>query len=198
VGRAFRALYLVNKRDRRTLWLTQRRTIPPHLYQTQNQALCDALAQHPTLNQPGALVLSYFSIRQEPDLSSLLSLPNLRWGFPRVVGEDLCWHEWRSGDALIPGSFNIPEPAATAPRVLPKDVDLMLVPCLGADRRGYRLGYGGGYYDRLLANPAWQSVKTLGVTFGAFLMDRLDMDPWDLPLQEICTEQGCFPARVTG
>ncbi len=185
----------MNKRDRRTLWLTQRRTLPPHLYQTQNQALCAALAQHPTLHQPGALVLSYFSIRQEPDLSPLLLLPNLRWGFPRVVGEDLWWHEWRSGQPLIPGAFSIPEPAATAPRIVPNAVDLMLVPCLGADRQGYRLGYGGGYYDRLLASADWQAVKTLGVTFESFLIDRLEVDSWDLPLQGICTEQGCFSVR---
>jgi 5-formyltetrahydrofolate cyclo-ligase len=68
-------------------------------------------------------------------------------------------------------------------------VDLLLVPMLGGDRRGYRLGYGAGYYDRLQADPAWATVPSLGICFGAELVERLPVDSWDRPLNGVCTEQ---------
>jgi 5-formyltetrahydrofolate cyclo-ligase len=184
------ATFNLAKPERRRDWLQQRRSILPADHAAKSQALCQQLLQHPGFKTPDAVVLSYFSIRQEPDLLPLMAqMPKVRWGFPRIEGEILHWHEWRLGQPLNQGAFNIPEPPSTNPVLCPDHVTLMLVPCVGADRQGFRLGYGGGYYDRLLADPHWQNVVTVGIVFEEFVIDRLQTDPWDRALQWVCSDQ---------
>jgi 5-formyltetrahydrofolate cyclo-ligase len=184
------ATFNLAKPERRRDWLQQRRSILPADHAAKSQALCQQLLQHPGFKTPDAVVLSYFSIRQEPDLLPLMAqMPKVRWGFPRIEGEILHWHEWRLGQPLNQGAFNIPEPPSTNPVLCPDHVTLMLVPCVGADRQGFRLGYGGGYYDRLLADPCWQNVVTVGIVFEEFVIDRLQTDPWDRALQWVCSDQ---------
>lgn len=135
--------------------------------------------------------LAYFSSRQEPDLSPLFG-DGRRWGFPRCVEKSLLWHAWKPGEALSQGMFGIFEPHAALALLEPQQVDLLLVPCVGCDRLGYRLGYGGGYYDRLLASPDWQNKPTIGIVFDFAFLPQLPVDAWDKPLDAICTEQGIF------
>jgi 5-formyltetrahydrofolate cyclo-ligase len=184
------ATFNLAKKELRRDWLEQRRSISPRDHAAKSQALCQQLQQHPGFKTPDAVVLSYFSIRQEPDLSPLMAqMPQVRWGFPRIEGNALHWHEWQLGQPLNQGAFNIPEPPNTNPIISPNRVTLMLVPCVGADRQGFRLGYGGGYYDRLLADPSWQNGVTVGIVFEEFVIDRLQTDPWDRPLQWVCSDQ---------
>jgi 5-formyltetrahydrofolate cyclo-ligase len=77
----------------------------------------------------------------------------------------------------------------------PDRVDLMLVPAVALDRQGYRLGYGGGYYDRLRANPLWGNIPTIGIAFDFAYIEALPIDPWDLQLDAVCTELGYISCR---
>ena len=61
---------------------------------------------------------------------------------------------------------------------------------MACDRHGNRLGYGGGYYDRLLSQPQWQNIVTIGIIFDFAHVDRLETQPWDQTLNYICTESG--------
>ncbi len=141
----------------------------------------------------GQTILAYFSIRQEPDLTRLwtdVTGLDLRFGFPRCEAEStLKWHPWQPGEPLVSGAFGILEPPATTPTLQAEEVDWMLVPCVGCDRQGYRLGYGGGFYDRLLAKPEWQRVRTIGITFNLSIMENFVPETWDQPLSYICTEK---------
>lgn len=56
------------------------------------------------------------------------------------------------------------------------------------DRVGYRLGYSGGYYDRLLSAPIWAKIPTLGIVFDFAFVEQLPIDPWDYPLWGVCCE----------
>jgi len=56
--------------------------------------------------------------------------------------------------------------------------------------RRYRLGYGGGYYDRLLSSEEWASKPTIGIVFEFACLPELPIEPWDKPLQDVCTETG--------
>lgn len=135
-------------------------------------------------------ILAYFSFRQEPDLSPLFIHPHHQWGFPRCVGKSLVWHRYCAGDPLTRGAFGITEPSADAPLLSPEAVDLILVPAVACDRRGYRLGYGGGFYDRFLSQSAWADKPTIGIIFDFAFVPELPIEPWDRPLHGVCTERG--------
>jgi 5-formyltetrahydrofolate cyclo-ligase len=92
------------------------------------------------------------------------------------------------GDELIEGPMKIMQPLSAAAEVLP---DILLVPLLAFDRRGYRLGYGGGYYDRALAFlRAQKKVMAIGLAFAGQKVDHVPTEPHDAPLDAILTEEG--------
>lgn len=140
--------------------------------------------------QQAKTILAYFSFRQEPDLSSLFTQTKYRWGFPRCVGQSLVWHHWTPKDSLQISAYGIHEPLPDAPTIDPATVDLILVPSVACDRQGYRLGYGGGYYDRLLSSPEWCNKSTIGVIFDFAYLPQLPTQPWDQPLHAVYTESG--------
>lgn len=86
---------------------------------------------------------------------------------------------------LEPDHMGIPTPLERCPTVPREDIDLILVPAMCYDRQGYRLGQGGGYYDRYLAD--YKGV-TLGLCRDALLQDKLPTQPHDLPVQVLLTE----------
>jgi 5-formyltetrahydrofolate cyclo-ligase len=168
--------------------LADRRSLPPDQWQAKSQRICQHLQ---TFLGEARTILAYSSYRQEPDLSSLITAtPTIIWGMPRCVGPTLCWHHYDRDWPLQVGAYGILEPSDRAPRIHPGQVDLLIVPCVAGDRAGYRLGYGGGFYDRLLADPAWQNIPTIGVTFDLGYVQALPIDPWDQPLGRVCTEYG--------
>jgi 5-formyltetrahydrofolate cyclo-ligase len=95
---------------------------------------------------------------------------------------------------LVPATLGIPEPDPSTPTVDPAALDWVLVPGLGFDRDGFRLGRGGGYYDRLLATlpphiPCWS------IAFDCQLVDALPRDPHDQPVHGIETPAATIPGR---
>lgn len=181
---------------RRTL-LKQRQHLSPQIWREKSDRLCTLLQASPWL-QDAQTILAYFSIRQEPDLSLLFAGEwgrSRRWGFPRCVEQQLLWHGWSPDDdrPLQSGAFGILEPHPDAPTLMPEEVDLLLVPAVGCNRRGYRLGYGGGFYDRLFSLPEWRSKPAIGVVFDFALVDELAIDAWDQPLFAVATESGVWP-----
>ncbi|MEG3435772.1 5-formyltetrahydrofolate cyclo-ligase [Pannus brasiliensis CCIBt3594] len=166
--------------------IAARRSIPIERWEHDSERLRENLRAL-ALFQRAKTILGYFSYRQEPDLSSLFTLHH-RWGLSRCAGDSLSWHCWTPGDPLELNRYGIYEPMAIAPEILPAEVDLLLIPAVACDRRGYRLGYGGGYFDRVLARPEWRDIPTIGILFEGFYLEELPIDPWDKPLQGICTE----------
>ncbi|MFM6253045.1 MAG: 5-formyltetrahydrofolate cyclo-ligase, partial [Dolichospermum sp.] len=95
---------------------------------------------------------------------------------------------WQPHDTIHTGAYGIKEPHHEAPIIEIEEVDLILVPCVGCDVQGYRLGYGGGYYDRLLNSPGWDRKLTMGVVFDFAYLSQLPVDSWDKPLERVITE----------
>lgn len=87
---------------------------------------------------------------------------------------------------LQPGAYGIPEPPADLPIIPPEQIDLCLAPCLAADRNGFRLGYGGGYYDRFFARMS--GVRAALCAADRLLEEPLPQEPTDLPCHLIFTE----------
>lgn len=174
---------------RRSL-LKQRQALSVGEWRDQSDRLCTHL-QSSSAFASASMILTYFSFRQEPDLSSLWGDRSF-WGVPRCVGTNLVWHRWRPEDPLQSGAYGILEPHPESRLIDPEEVDLILVPAVACDDRGYRLGYGGGYYDRLFSLPPWAEKKAIGIVFEFARLPTLPVDPWDKPLHAICTEAGYF------
>ncbi len=131
----------------------------------------------------------YFSIRNEPDLTWLyevLTSKGIILSLPMVIYKEapLQFVRWRPGDPLVKESYGIPVPQQKEEIPLPEAV---LVPCLGFSSNRYRLGYGGGYFDRTLEqNPR---PHTIGIAY-SFLQRDFPVQKYDIPMDCIITEKG--------
>ena len=105
---------------------------------------------------------------------------------PTITAGELEPRTYVPGDALRPTSFGAMEPAGGAP-VAPADLDVVLVPAVAFDERGMRVGYGGGFYDRLLSRTR-ESTARIGMCFDAQLVDAVPAGRFDLPVDRIVTE----------
>jgi 5-formyltetrahydrofolate cyclo-ligase len=140
----------------------------------------------------GPVALSgYLPIRSEPDPLPVMAAHPGPVGVPQVVepGQPLRFLRWHSGAVLVAGPFGVmvPEGAeALVPRAL-------IVPMLAWDRRGHRLGYGGGFYDRTLAAlRAAGPVLAVGFAYAAQEVDAVPADPTDARLDALACEDGAI------
>jgi 5-formyltetrahydrofolate cyclo-ligase len=188
----------MNKPELRRKLLEERRMLTQQEWKEKSDRISAQLLDFP-LFQEAQTILAYFSFRQEPDLSHLYDQKYQKtWGFPRCVEKNLVWHLWQLGDTLKTGIHGISEPNIQSLVVKPEEVDLILIPCVGCDAFGYRLGYGGGYYDRLLSSPQWKDLPTIGITFEFAYLPSLPIESWDQPLNYICTDTGIIKSREQG
>jgi 5-formyltetrahydrofolate cyclo-ligase len=102
---------------------------------------------------------------------------------------------WVPGIAQHRNAFGIDEPAEARRRASAVHLDVVVLPVVGFDRRGNRLGMGAGYYDRVLRrrlDPArrWRRPRLVGVAFACQELDAIAASPWDVPLDLIVTERG--------
>jgi len=130
----------------------------------------------------------FWPTRAEPDLAALVGRwlhgrPSRRASLPVIEGELLSFAPWSPGAKLVRGPFDVQVPD-TAERIEPQ---LLLIPCVGIDLLRYRLGYGGGYYDRTLAVLSPRPI-TAGVGFDCARIDTIDPKPHDLRLDVAMTE----------
>jgi len=134
----------------------------------------------------------FWPIRGEPDLRTIVADwleegPHRAAALPVVSGDALVFHAWAREAPMRAGDFGIPVPAHGRP-VQP---DALLIPCVGFDARRYRLGYGGGYYDRTLARMVpWPLV--VGVAFECARLETIDPRVHDMQLDAVLTESGAF------
>ncbi|WP_164730368.1 5-formyltetrahydrofolate cyclo-ligase [Pelagibacterium montanilacus] len=141
--------------------------------------------------EPDDIVAAYWPIRDEIDCKPLLTRlmdSGQPVCLPVVVGEDdpLELRLWEPGQPLYPSGFGTLAPAETAPLVEP---DVVVIPLLGFDRLGTRLGYGKGYYDRTLAAMR-KSPLLVGYAYAAQELEFIPREEHDLPLNILVCESG--------
>jgi 5-formyltetrahydrofolate cyclo-ligase len=147
---------------------------------------------------PGAVVSAYWPLDGELDPRPLMEELARRGhplALPRLDGDDrpLALHRWQPGDPLIPGAFQLEEPDASLPAAAP---DVLLVPLVGFDREGYRLGYGKGYYDRTLrALRAQKPILAIGLAYAVQRIESLPRHEGDEPLDLVATEERLYDFR---
>lgn len=130
---------------------------------------------------------AFWPIGSEVDLRPAISAhPDWLWFFPRVASTDPPRLVWGT-EPLEPGGWGLQEPVL-AQHFLPP-VQLLLVPGLAFDDAGYRMGYGRGFYDALLAKVP-DDLLTMGVAFEAQLHRTVPVEPHDWPVQALLSERG--------
>jgi 5-formyltetrahydrofolate cyclo-ligase len=146
----------------------------------------------------GLIVSGFMSLKSEINplpLLRRLAGQGARLALPVVAGRGrpLIMREWNWGEPLSPGIWGIREPAPEAAEVEP---DVLLVPLLAFDRAGYRLGYGGGYYDRTIAQlRARKPVIAVGLAFAALEVSAVPATPRDARLDLVLTEREVIDLR---
>lgn len=99
----------------------------------------------------------------------------------------LDFHLWTPETPMAPGQYGIPEPQGT-PAVTP---DVLLIPCVGVDRARFRMGYGGGYYDRTLA-AMFPRPRAIGIAYADTVVDSIAPEAHDIALDAVVTETGTW------
>ncbi len=132
------------------------------------------------------VIQTYLPMRSEVDLTPLLEEhPLKQWVIPRILPEGRMAFQSYDPERLVRHPFGMLEPAPDLPTVAPGSIGLALVPGLAFDRHGWRLGYGGGFFDRFLSQ--FKGVS-LGVTFNVLFLDSLPHDTHDIPIKYVVTE----------
>ncbi len=146
----------------------------------------------------GVAVSVYWPMRQEMDVRPLLAeLDRLgcRVGLPVVMGKGkpLVFRHWQPGMVLKSGAFGLSEPGPDAPEMTPR---VVFAPLLAFDRRGNRIGWGAGFYDRTLAGLRAQGpVTAVGIAYAAQEVAQVPADAHDQPLDWVATEREVVKLR---
>ena len=140
--------------------------------------------------EPDWIVAGYWPIRDEFDCRPIL-VRLMDSGQPVCLpvtegDQPLTMRLWQDGEALYPSGFGTLAPIETAPVVEP---DIMLIPLLGFDSTGTRLGYGKGHYDRTIVRMT-KKPQLIGLAFAAQEFKQLPREAHDIPLDAIITETG--------
>lgn len=179
------------RKQQRKQLIAARETLSEKTHQQWSQAISDLLKQgFPKLQNMNIGI--YWPFRGEYDPRSTAQYfmqHGATLALPEVVSKDepLCFREWSPDTPLKMGAYGIPVPVeAKAVRV-----DAIIVPMVGFDQHGYRLGYGSGYFDRTLATYQPQPL-TIGIAFEIQRLENVYAQPHDIAMHYIVTESGIF------
>ena len=189
----------IDKVAARALLKQKRRTLTDSYLTESNSKICEHLLRE-ILAHVADTVLTFSPIGNEPDLDPLareLMARDIAVAFPVSCTNDTHLEFFTVSDLseLRDGAYGIKEPSQNAPRAVCTRRTVCIVPALSFDKRGMRIGYGKGYYDRFLSEFEGLSI---GVVFSEMLSDTVPHDEHDIPVDMIITEGGVIlPHEIT-
>jgi 5-formyltetrahydrofolate cyclo-ligase len=175
---------------------TIRGLIPISACEKRSAQICQRVLNLPELSN-AKTVMGYVAMNREADPRAIL-LHVLQLGgtavLPRIVGPGtLSLHRWTADQTLRRTPQGLLEPESDAEQVEEKNVDLVIVPCLGVDPRGHRIGYGRGYYDRLL--PRLTAAHKVAIAYDFQLLAEAPYADHDAPVDHIVTDKHTLLAQ---
>ncbi|MEE2768510.1 MAG: 5-formyltetrahydrofolate cyclo-ligase [Actinomycetota bacterium] len=178
----------------RAQMLKGRETLPPERVALSSAQVVERI-RNLSAYAASSLVGSYIGTRGEIDPAGLLEGPGPEIALPVVMKDQPLQFVVPDGP-LAPGPFGIRQPVTGRP-VDPIDLDVVLVPLVAVDPSGNRVGHGAGYYDRTFAFRQGSSRPILiGLAHHFQLVEHLQPNPWDIPLDLIVTEIGVLRSGI--
>ena len=181
---------MTDKNELRRLVQGKIAALPEEYIAASNEGITRQIKQLPEFDR-AQKILIYHSVGREPDT---LSIVKALFDAGKTVAFPYCYRGGimdakvvSSLDELRPAVLGIPAPPDTAASLRPEELDLIIVPALTYDRDGFRLGYGGGYYDRYLTKTG---AFTAGITRERLMRCVLPREPHDIAVKCLITENG--------
>jgi 5-formyltetrahydrofolate cyclo-ligase len=194
---------MIDKESLRKELLRRRDSIPLEVRKSKNRSILERLLSLEEIKHAGLLLL-FASFRSEVDtgdMATLLINEGKRVVFPKVDRERRCLllYEVKALAELVPGYMGIPEPSVlTDERMVGiNGIDLVIIPGAGFDAEGNRIGYGGGYYDRLLSSLT-RDVPVVAPAYEEQIVGAVPAEPHDIRADMIVTDRRvvrCSPAN---
>ena len=154
--------------------------IRKNLFSKNANSIANSRVQQSSLYKNSKNILIFYPLKYEFNFLELLN-DDKNFFLPKVCGEKLQICPYKKEDILIKSDLNICEPCTNL--INPNQINLAIVPALMADKNGFRLGYGGGFYDRFLSeNP---NIKTITVVFKELFVESLPHEEFDVKIDEI-------------
>jgi len=183
-----------DKKSLRELFLTERRKISPVVEQHYAAEIASKVLNN--FDFKNKVIAGYWPVHGEADIRPVLmhlSSGGHACALPVIAREDepLIFRGWASTVKMVQGAHGIPVPDKNDPIAVTVEPDILLVPLVAYDRRGQRLGYGGGYYDRTIAAlRAKKTVEVVGIGFSVQKsVELLPVEPHDVMLDCVVTER---------
>ena len=178
-------LLYIKRMDKKTILRKNAKDIRKTLDRVNISAkIRENLKKHP-LYENSKNIMIFYPTKYEVNLLELMSFSDKKFFLPRVKEMELEVCEFSEESELKKSEFNILEPITNP--VQPSLLDLVIVPALMADKKGYRLGYGGGFYDRFLSENKWQ-FKTIVVIPQKLYVEELPIDEYDEKIDYVVTD----------
>jgi 5,10-methenyltetrahydrofolate synthetase len=182
------------KKHQRKQLIAVRETIPEAIHQQWSQAISGFLKQGlPQLHN--MIIGIYWPFRGEYDPRSMVQYlieQGAKLALPEITSKNapLCFRQWSPETPMKDGAYGIPVPAGTQIVRL----DAVIIPMVGFDQHGYRLGYGSGYFDRTLATYQSQPLS-IGVAFELQRLESVYPQPHDIAMHYVVTETGIYQTK---
>ena len=197
---------MTNRSDQRQQLRARRRALNDSERLQRSETLCQQLSRQP-LFRASRKIAVYLPNDGEIETQSLIELA---WRMKKQVylpvltpflGNRLWFTRFEPGTRLVSNRYGIAEPERVhRRRIAAHALDIVLAPLVGFDRKGNRLGMGGGFYDKsfayLLHRKHWHKPRLIGLAYDFQLMPRLPVQPWDVPLTAVATDSGWYRFRV--
>ena len=145
----------------------------------------------------GQYIGIYWPLNGEVDIRFIKEIKNQKVALPSTSKtKGICYRHW-SSNKLELDSNNIPAPIGEN-NLIPNDISILLVPAIAIDQDGYRLGYGGGYFDRLRQRDLWFAIPSFVVISNNCISKKpLPRDKWDVPFNGWISEKGLYQIEAT-
>ena len=181
----------LKKKIRKTL-LNKRKDISCSEHRNHSSVIIDHLTKWIKQKNIKEIFL-YYPILKEPDILMILDKldRDIIYALPVVIDEEkMVFQKWnQKNDKLYENKYKIKELKYCEEKIIkPSKSSLICVPALAVDKKGNRLGYGKGYYDRYLKSE--KNCHIITILFDNFIISNINSDPWDIKIQRACTEQG--------